>query len=288
MPLLPGPRERGEPGFRYDEALPGLMFRSMVVIMTLTRKADNAIILTMPLSAPPNHTNLADQLPAEVYYQLIHSLCPTLPPPLTDSPEDLARRNHSAIARIAALCPANAAEADTAALYVAASEQWKKLLRLAEEADTTSYWAQKCRAQANSMMRQANSALRLLLRMQAAREKREANNEARDRATWTEHCAIGLMMQALSPHPQPAATAEPPPPPAPKPRPQPQPAKEPQPALRAAEHDTAVSPQRAALLRLMETLNDPPPDGDLVQSLIAALLQPPTTPDRQFAEACKA
>ncbi len=226
----------------------------------------------MPLSAQPNPTNLADQLPAEVYYQLIHSLCLTLPPPLTDSPEDLARRDHSAIARIGALAPANAAEADVAALYVAASEQWKKLLRLAEEADTTSYWAQKCRAQANSMMRQSQSALRLLLRMQAARQKLEANSEARDRAAWTEHCAIGLMAQALSPQPEPAAIAKPPTL-APKPQAEPEPAEEPQPALLAdPEHGTTVSPQRAALIRLMERLNDLPPDGDVVQSLVTALV----------------
>ncbi len=230
----------------------------------------------MSASTAPNHTNLADQLPADVYYQLVHSLCPTLPPPVTDSPEDLARRNRAAIARIAALCPANAAEADVAALHVAASEQWKKLLRLAEEADTTSYWAQKCRAQANSMMRQAQSALRLLLRMQAARQKLEANSEARERAAWTEHCALGLMTQALSPQPQPAEIAKPPaPPPASAARSQPKPAQQPHPALLpAAVHDTTVSPERAALLRLMETLNNPP-DDNLVQALAAALAPPP-------------
>ncbi len=234
----------------------------------------------MSASTPPNHTNLADQLPADVYYQLIHSLCPTLPAPLTDSPEDLARRNRAAIARIAALCPANAAEADVAAQHVAASEQWKDSLRLAQEADTTSYWAQKCRAQANSMMRQANSALRLLLRMQAAREKRETNSEARDRAAWTEHCAIALMAQALSPQPAPPPIAEPPPP-ASQPQREPEPAEQPRPALLAAsKSDTPISSQRAALIRLMERLNDLPPDGDLVQSLVTALVPPPTTPDR--------
>ncbi len=239
----------------------------------------------MSASAPPNHTNLADQLPADVYYQLVHSLCPTLPPPLTHSPEDLARRNHAAIARIAALSPANAAEADVAALYVAASEQWKNLLRLAQEADTTSYWAQKCRAQANSMMRQAQSAVRLLLRMQAARQKTEANSEARDRAAWTEHCAIGLMAQALLRRPAPAPIAEPAPPPAPEPQPEPEPAQQPQPApLVAAQNNKAISPRRADLLRLMERLSGPP-DDDLLQSLITALLPPPTTPDRHFAEA---
>ncbi len=130
------------------------------------------------------------------------------------------------------------------------------------------------------------SALRLLLRMQAARQKLEKNQEARDRAAWTEHCAIGLMAQAISPQPAPEAIAEPPPPPpASEPQPEPEPANEPQPALLAAAvHTKAVSPQRAALIRLMEKLNDPPPDGDWVQSLITALLPPATTPDRQFAE----
>ncbi len=238
----------------------------------------------MSASTAPNHTNLADQLPADVYYQLVHSLCPTLPPPVTDSPEDLARRNRAAIARIAALCPANAAEADVAALHVAASEQWKNLLRLAQEADPTSYWAQKCRSQANSMMRQAQSALRLLLRMQAARQKLEANSEARERAAWTEHCAIGLMAQALSPQPVPAAVAEPPvPSPASEPPPEPEPAQQPQPVpLVAAQNDKAISPRRADLLRLMERLSGPP-DDDLIQSLVTALLPPPTTPDRQSA-----
>ncbi len=102
-----------------------------------------------------------------------------------------ARRDHAVIARIAAFRPANAAEADVVALYVAASERWKDCLRLAQQSETSSYWAQKCRAQANSMMRQAQSALRLLLRMQAARQKLEVNSEARDRAAWTEQCAIG-------------------------------------------------------------------------------------------------
>src|SRR5271169_2188302 len=134
----------------------------------------------------PHHDRFVLQLPADTHYQLVHTLSLTLPPPLTDCPEDLARRDHSAIARIAALCPANAAEADIAALYVAASEQWKQCLHFAQQSDPTTYWAQKCRAQANSMMRQSQSALRLLLRMQAAREKLEADSEARDRAATAE------------------------------------------------------------------------------------------------------
>src|SRR5579875_4122730 len=94
-------------------------------------------------------TDLAVQLPADAYWHLVHTLRPTLPPPAGDSPEDLVRRDHAAIARIAALAPASAAEAELAAQFVAASEQWKDCLRLAQDAATTPEWAAKCRAQAN-------------------------------------------------------------------------------------------------------------------------------------------
>ena len=142
----------------------------------------------MPSITPPTHPNFASQLPADAYCHLVHTLRLSLPPPLTDSPEDLARRDYAAIARIAALQPANAAEADIAALYVAASEQWKGCLRLAEQSEA--YWAMKCRAQANAMMRQSQSALRLLLRMQATRQKLEADSPARDHPGWAEQCVI--------------------------------------------------------------------------------------------------
>src|SRR5271163_3902339 len=146
----------------------------------------------------PDHPDLAGDLPANTYHYLLHTLRQTLPSPLTDNPEELARRDRALIACIAALQPANAAEADIAALYVAASEQAKDCLRLVQKPDTSFYWVEKCRAQATSMMRQARGNLSLLLRMQAARRKTEANSEARDRAAWTEHCATKLMTEALS------------------------------------------------------------------------------------------
>ncbi len=137
----------------------------------------------MPDSTAPNHTDFASQLPADAYSELIRTLRLALPPPLADSSENLTRRDHAAIARIAALTPANAAEADLAALYVAASEQWKDCLRLVQQPDISEDWAMKCRAQANSMMRQAQSALRLLLRLQAARQKTATQRSRRlDRA----------------------------------------------------------------------------------------------------------
>ena len=152
---------------------------------------------------PTPNSGLADQLPAEAYAHLIRTLRVALPAPPGGSPEDFTRRDHAAIARIAALVPANAAEADLAAQFVAASEQWKDCLRLAQLPETTQEGGAKCRAEALRMMRHMNSALRLLLSLQQAREKREATNAGCDRAAWTEHCAIGLMAEALSHHPHP-------------------------------------------------------------------------------------
>ena len=214
----------------------------------------------MTLTAAPNHESVAPEFPAGVYYQLIHPLRLSLPPPLTDSPEDLARRDHSAIARIAALCPANAAEADIAALYVAASEQWKECLRLAQLPEISLLGSLKCRAQANSMMRQSQSALRLLLRVQAARQKLEADSEARDRAAATEQRAINLMTEALPPPAVPATMAEPV---APAPSPCGRGLGEGAVPARphTTKHDTPFSPQRAAMIRLLKRLNLNPAVG---------------------------
>jgi hypothetical protein len=77
------------------------------------------------------------------------------------------------------------------------------------------------------MMRQARGNLSLLLRMQAARRKVEANNEARDRAAWAEHCAAKLMTEALSEQSRPAEITQPSPP-------DPQPAAEPADQLQPA------------------------------------------------------
>ena len=98
------------------------------------------------------------------------------------------------------------------------------------------------------MMRQANSALGLLLRMQEVREKRERDQTASDRAAWTEHRAIGLMAEALSP---PAAAP---------------------PAGAPAAPAPVQQPERAALIRRMGRLHDEvcaPSDQKLVRALLA-------------------
>ena len=271
----------------------------------------------MSTSAAPNDAHLADRLPADAYHHLIRTLRLTLPPPPTDSAEDLRRRDHAAIAQVAGLAPANAAEANLAAQSVAASEQWKDCLRLAQLPETTPQWAAKCRAQAMGMMRQANSALQLLLRLQAAREKRDADHPARDRAAWTEHCAVSLMAEALLPRPHPdplpqgegalcllplprgegrgeggdAARAVVPQAPTPQPQPMQQPVAEPEhDRLAEAEHYARIYPERAKLIRAVGRVPEyamfSPPDDDLLQALIGAHTPALAALDREFAQAC--
>jgi hypothetical protein len=151
------------------------------------------------MSASPA-ANTADRLPAQIYYQLVHTLRATLPPPVTDSPEDIARRDYFAIARVAALHPATPVEADHAALQVAAVEQSKECMRLAEKPETPFVWAVKCRAQAIAMMRQAEVALRTLKRLRLEREAVESSN-VRERFAQAERDTLSRMTEALSPPP---------------------------------------------------------------------------------------
>src|SRR5205807_10652577 len=97
--------------------------------------------------------------------------------------------------------PANAAEAILAADFVAASEQGRDCLRLAQLPETTPEMAAKCRAEARSMMREAKSAVRLLVKLQEVRRKRDSDSTACNSAAWVEHGAIALMGEALPPQP---------------------------------------------------------------------------------------
>jgi hypothetical protein len=74
---------------------------------------------------------------------------------------------------------------------VAAGAQALDCLRLARENPSDAPLALKCTARFASMMRQARSARSLLMRVQAQRRKREADNASLDKAAWIEHCAIG-------------------------------------------------------------------------------------------------
>ena len=205
----------------------------------------------------------------EAYHHLVYTLSTSLPPPRDASPEALHRRNESAIAQVAALCPANAAEATLAAQYVAANAQAMECLRLTNHLDTDMVMALKCSAQAASMMRQSQAALRTLLRTQAAREKRDADPINAGTAAWTEHMAAASMTEALT-----SSKREPAPP-------------EPEPdAPDVALYET-IYPERAALIRrhggVPADVTFGPPDEDTVRALITTRSPIVKTLDRQAA-----
>jgi hypothetical protein len=90
-------------------------------------------------------------LPRDAYHHLAHTLRGSLPPPLADTPEDLARRDNAAIAEAASLLPINASEAALAAQFVAANAQAMDCLRLAQDPAMPLGFVVKCRAQAVSI-----------------------------------------------------------------------------------------------------------------------------------------
>ena len=97
-----------------------------------------------------------------------------LPPPAEDTPEARAVRDQRAVTAVAHLLPENAAEAEVAVLIVAAQCHARDALRCAAaHAGADPAEVRRCRAQAASMMRQADSGLRTLLRLQAERHKAE-------------------------------------------------------------------------------------------------------------------
>jgi hypothetical protein len=202
-----------------------------------------------------------------MYYQLIHTLSGCLPPPRTNSPEDRIRHENAIIARIASMLPANADEAHIAGQCIAAQAQSDECLRLSQVHIADERLFMRFTALSVGMMRQSNSARSLLMRVQAQREKREADAGALNQANWIEHCAIGLMADALG-RAGPAPMEEPAPPPTSEEEAEPQ-------ADLAAEADqyALIHPRRAALMRrlggLPEKCTFGPPAAELVDAIVS-------------------
>jgi hypothetical protein len=143
-------------------------------------------------------TDPAAELPRAIFYQLVYTLRTTLAPPVTDSPEDLTRRDNAAIGQVAALLPANADEADLACKYVAAGSRAMECFRLAHKYFGSPELILKFTALAGSMLRESRAARTMLMRVQAERQKREADSVAREAAASTERAALEQMAQALA------------------------------------------------------------------------------------------
>ncbi len=136
-------------------------------------------------------------LPREAFHQIVFTLRRALPPPVSDDPAELVRRDRAAMAAVASLLPETAAEGRLAAQFVAADAWAMDCLRLAGERKREFEVARKCRAQATSLMREAKGALRALQGLQAARRKIAGDEDAAGRAAWAEHAAVGLMAEGM-------------------------------------------------------------------------------------------
>jgi hypothetical protein len=144
-------------------------------------------------------SGLALQMSGDIFHQVAHTLCAALPLPVSDSPESRARRDEAAIAQLACLLPANADEANIAAMFVIAGAHAHDWLRRTAENFDNPGLSMQCNARSASMMRQACDAHALLMCVQAQRRKREANPAARDQAAKLERALIRLMAGALRP-----------------------------------------------------------------------------------------
>ena len=147
------------------------------------------------LLPPRPATNLSTHL----YYQLVYTLTDLLPPPLDGSPEALSTRNHAAIAKVAALLPVNANEADLAAQCIAARAQAEDILRLLRENADDLALVMRLNAQYGSMVRTSLSVNARLMRAQAVRQKREAIEGAATQDAWTLHVAEQSMLKVADP-----------------------------------------------------------------------------------------
>jgi hypothetical protein len=169
-----------------------------------------------PITEPP--ADPFQLLPKAVWRTIVADLYAGVPSPTLTDPELIAERVHAAVATIASMCPVNAEEANIAARVVIADAQAKDAIRHARTVFSDPGVAMKCQAQASHMMRTANAARSLLLRVQAARRKRDAVQAACEQDAWTIHATEGLLLaadgrSATQPPPKPQAEPEPPPPP---------------------------------------------------------------------------
>src|SRR5471030_1380426 len=160
----------------------------------------------METSTPP-HPPI--DLATPLYYQLVYTLTDLLPPPLDDTQEALHTRNHAAIAKVAALLPVNANEADLAAQCIAARGQAEELLRLLRQHAGDIGLVMRLNAQYGSMVRTSLSVHGRLMRVQAVRQKREAIEGAANADAWTQHVAERSMLRVVDPKARPQTAAQP-------------------------------------------------------------------------------
>ncbi len=144
-----------------------------------------------------------------LHHQIVYTLMGLLPPPIDDSPESLRARNHAAIAKVAALLPVNANEADLAAQCIAARARAEEMLRQVRQHAGDIELVMKLNAQYGSMVRTSLSVLGKLMRVQAVRQKREAIECSATPDAWTAHVTERSMLKVVDPNAKPQQAARP-------------------------------------------------------------------------------
>ena len=159
----------------------------------------------METSPPPR--SAIDLMPT-LYYQLVYTLMDLLPPPLDDTQAALRARNLTAVAKVAALAPVNADEADIAAHCIASRAQAEEMLRLVRKNDHHPELVVKLNRQYASMMRLWLSVHARLRRVQAERRTRDGNAATENEDAWARYIAERSMLEVVLAQPD-AEPAEP-------------------------------------------------------------------------------
>lgn len=154
------------------------------------------------METQPQPPNPPIDLPAQAYRHLVHTLLALLPPPIDDTPQATLTRNRAAVARIAALAPVNADEAELAAQCIAARAQAEDILLLIRLHANDINLVIRLNAQYAAMIRASLSAHNRLLREQRQRRKRETTPGAADQDEWTRHIAAEAMLSEISSAPK--------------------------------------------------------------------------------------
>jgi hypothetical protein len=157
----------------------------------------------METFSPPHP---AIDLAPHLNHQLVYTLTGLLPPPLDDTPEALHTRNLVAIAKVAALLPVNANEADLAPSFacsvaqcIAARAQAEEMLRLLRQHAGDIGLVMRLNAQYGSMQQTSLSVHGRLMGVQALRHKREAIDGAANQDAWALHVAERSMLGVVDP-----------------------------------------------------------------------------------------
>jgi hypothetical protein len=217
----------------------------------------------MPFDTPPTNPTGAN------YREYFAELCRELPPIPDEDLEARAARQNSAMDAVVALHPENAFETRLAVRIVSTDAHAADALRAAVLAAVDPEKVRQCRAQAASMARQSDAALRALLRIQTTREKQEAaiHPAAMARAGyWFKEVSV--------PGPAPSPT---------------QPKSEPEPDIDAEVRlYAALYPDRVARIReaggLPPRLDFGPPEPEIVAALLRGVVpcsQPQSRESRQ-------